>query len=382
MNKNPLSLLIFYRRNLMKLSPFLLISLFSVSLVICLVAFFDSWQDTAKFYNIALKKSATLFYDRESPTPLSLIKNNPSIQNIYPLKGAGEIPLKVLGGYINIIILGLNSKYLKPVMEYYDVRLKSGRLPKDNKNEIMVSEQIAKNKKWKLNSKIKLDEYDEVSYELVGILTGKTGIMFENCIYKNPKMDPQKIKKGYLITYKKGDQNYRNIAKSLENIEKVYEKTFKSYLYLDYWYEEREKPIKEVQKDINFMTNVSLVASIIVFCLISIFLNITYLQNRLGEFGLLLSLGLTKYQIIKKSFWENFWGIVISWFLGVLVANIFLNILYIFIFIPKGWFLNTLPVEALPLTIPIPLGMFICGFLVVFYKIQKLDPVEIIERRW
>lgn len=380
-DKNPLSFLIFYRRNLVKLSPFFLISLFSVFAIICFVAFFNSWQDTARFYNAIWKTSAILFYDRGSPDPIPLIAKKSFVQDIYPLQSEGEIGLKFLGGYANVRILGIKPEYLNPLMKYYDITLKTGRLPKENKNEIVASEQIVKNKKWKLNQKVRLYEDDEICFQLVGILTGKIGIGFYTS-KKSPKLDPQKIKKGYLITYNKKKLNYRDIAKSLENIERNYEKRFKCYLYLEYWNEEWEKPIKDIQKDINFVTNISLITSIIVFCLISIFLNVGYFQERLGEFGLLLSLGLTKYQIIKKSFWENFLGIGISWFLGILISNVFLNILYIFIFIPKGWFLNTFPVEALPKTLLIPLGMLICGFLVVIYKIKKLDPIEIIERRW
>lgn len=148
------------------------------------------------------------------------------------------------------------------------------------------------------------------------------------------------------------------------------------------WGEHVKEPMENVQKDIKFASNISLVVATIVFSLIAIFLNIVYFQDRLSEYGLLLSLGVSRFQIIKKSFSENFFIIIVSWIAGLLLSKIFLELMASFLFIPKGWFLDTFPVDVLPDTLPIPIGMLICGLLVVIYKIRKLDPVEIIEKRW
>lgn len=374
--KSPLSLLLFCRRNIVKLLPFLVITLFSVFAIITSTALLNSWNDTAQFYESFIKKSAIITYFSQFPNPTNLLKKNKSILNVYSIE-AGSDSVKLLGGYIPYMVIGVKKEDIKDIMKYYGVSIKYGRIFSPKAKEIILSEEIVKNKELELGKHLKEHLSD---FKLVGILEGKTALG----IYQ---YQPQKIANkrtnwvDKLVVFRKPSQYKENI-RELQKVQDEYTSKYRQHFSYWAWNESREKSIKEIQEDIQFMSNISLIISIVVFSLIAVFLNIVYFQDRVGEYGLLLSLGLSKFQIIKKAFWESFLSVFFSWVIGVVLSKVVLEILQEFVSTKKGWFLETFPIDALPNTIFIPLGMFICGLLVVIYKIQKLDPIEIIERRW
>jgi ABC-type antimicrobial peptide transport system permease subunit len=377
--KNPLSLLIFCQRNIVKILPFLIIVLFSVFAIIVSYSIFNSLIETTNFYSNLYKKCAIINYLSNQPDPLPIIKKGDRVAKIYDIELYGDY-IEVIFGEAVYPIIGVKKEDVKNIMRYFNVRLKSGKIFEDNEEVLLISEQIVKNKKYRIGKLFNRPRLQ--GYKIGGILEGETAMGLYP--YTPEKIDSNNrfwICK--LITFR-NPLEYRKNAKFILKNKAEYIRKYNAYLGCEGWDENEGvgKATKKLEHEIGFIANVSILVSMVVFSLIAISLNIVYFYQRITEYGLLLSLGLSKFQIIKKSFWENFFVIFISWIFGLLLSRISLEIMNWAIFVERGWKLNVFPFETLPYTIIIPLSMLISGFLVIIYKIQKLDPIEIIERRW
>lgn len=220
--KKPLSLLIFYKRNLVKLLPFLIIILFSVFTIITLNAFLNSFNDTLNFYMNFGKKSVIITSTDSSqfidPTPL-LIKDK-RILDVYEIESvAGQVKLM---GYIPYIIIAVSEQDVEKIMKYFGVVIKEGRIFKPNATgEILLSEEIVKNKGLRIN------EEELKGWKLVGILKGETALGI--CPYQSKK--EKGIWKEKLVTFKE-PVNYKDNIKIIEKVQDEYKLKYKcKFLY-------------------------------------------------------------------------------------------------------------------------------------------------------
>ena len=197
--------------------------------------------------------------------------------------------------------------------------LKEGReLTKDDSGKVLVHEELAKENNWTIGSKIKLKNFQngdatanskEVTLEIVGIFNGKlseqsTGVtsdLTENRIYMDYKTSQ--------ILIGKDESNaivHRAIftVKDPSKLEEVISRVKELLLKWDSMqlskneqvFEQVASPIQNFKSLMTLLTSSVFVLAVIVLFLILLFT----LRERIHEFGILMSVGISRKEIIAQ----------------------------------------------------------------------------------
>lgn len=199
------------------------------------------------------------------------------------------------------------------------LNLKEGRaLTKDDSGKVLVHEELAKENNWTVGSKIKLKNFQngdatanskEVTVEIVGIFNGKlseqsTGLtsdLTENRIYMDYKTSQTLIGKdeSNAIVHR-AIFTVKDPSKLDEVIAKVKELPLKwDSMQLsknEQVFEQVAAPIQNFKSLMTLLTSSVFVLAVIVLFLILLFT----LRERIHEFGILMSVGISRKEIIAQ----------------------------------------------------------------------------------
>ena len=199
------------------------------------------------------------------------------------------------------------------------LNLKEGRaLTKDDSGKVLVHEELAKENNWTVGSKIKLKNFQngdatanskEVTVEIVGIFNGKlseqsTGLtsdLTENRIYMDYKTSQSLIGKdeSNAIVHR-AIFTVKDPSKLEEVISRVKELPLKwDSMQLsknEQVFEQVAAPIQNFRSLMTLLTGSVFVLAVIVLFLILLFT----LRERIHEFGILMSVGISRKEIIAQ----------------------------------------------------------------------------------
>ena len=199
------------------------------------------------------------------------------------------------------------------------LNLKEGRaLTKDDSGKVLVHEELAKENNWTVGSKIKLKNFQngdatanskEVTVEIVGIFNGKlseqsTGLtsdLTENRIYMDYKTSQSLIGKdeSNAIVHR-AIFTVKDPSKLDEVIAKVKELPLKwdgmQLSKNEQVFEQVAAPIQNFKSLMTLLTSSVFVLAVIVLFLILLFT----LRERIHEFGILMSVGISRKEIIAQ----------------------------------------------------------------------------------
>ena len=197
--------------------------------------------------------------------------------------------------------------------------LKEGReLTKDDSGKVLVHEELAKENNWTIGSKIKLKNFQngdatanskEVTVEIVGIFNGKlseqsTGLtsdLTENRIYMDYKTSQSLIGKdeSNAIVHR-AIFTVKDPSKLDEVISRVKELPLKwdgmQLSKNEQVFEQVASPIQNFKSLMTLLTSSVFVLAVIVLFLILLFT----LRERIHEFGILMSVGISRKEIIAQ----------------------------------------------------------------------------------
>ena len=199
------------------------------------------------------------------------------------------------------------------------LNLKEGRaLTKDDSGKVLVHEDLAKENNWTVGSKIKLKNFQngdatasskEVTVEIVGIFNGKlseqsTGLtsdLTENRIYMDYKTSQSLIGKdeSNAIVHR-AIFTVKDPSKLEEVISRVKELPLKwdgmQLSKNEQVFEQVASPIQNFKSLMTLLTSSVFVLAVIVLFLILLFT----LRERIHEFGILMSVGISRKEIIAQ----------------------------------------------------------------------------------
>jgi ABC-type antimicrobial peptide transport system permease subunit len=123
------------------------------------------------------------------------------------------------------------------------------------------------------------------------------------------------------------------------------------------------------------------VVTVTVLSLATGLLNTIYFLQRMHEYGTLAAIGYRVSFLIRRTLAEAMALTLISWGVGLLMAQVFTIGLRAFIFEPRGFGLTSLNAQALYFTTPIPILIAIFSLFTVIRQFHRIDPVTIVEGR-
>ena len=278
------------------------------------------------------------------------------------------------------------------------LNLKEGRaLTKDDSGKVLVHEELAKENNWAVGSKIKLKNFQngdatasskEVTVEIVGIFNGKlseqsTGLtsdLTENRIYMDYKTSQ--------ILIGKDESNaivHRAIftVKDPSKLEEVISRVKELPLKWDSMqlskneqvFEQVAAPIQNFKSLMTLLTSSVFVLAVIVLFLILLFT----LRERIHEFGILMSVGISRKEIIAQILLELYTvaatSSIFALMLGSFVAKQFYTGLLSSDEIPiqvKSLFESSLPESSLLL------GLLTIGVVLIIIALAVLFSTAVI----
>ena len=278
------------------------------------------------------------------------------------------------------------------------LNLKEGRaLTKDDSGKVLVHEELAKENNWAVGSKIKLKNFQngdatasskEVTVEIVGIFNGKlseqsTGLtsdLTENRIYMDYKTSQTLIGKdeSNAIVHR-AIFTVKDPSKLEEVISRVKELPLKwdgmQLSKNEQVFEQVASPIQNFKSLMTLLTSSVFVLAVIVLFLILLFT----LRERIHEFGILMSVGISRKEIIAQILLELYTvaatSSIFALMLGSFVAKQFYTGLLSSDEIPiqvKSLFESSLPESSLLL------GLLTIGVVLIIIALAVLFSTAVI----
>ena len=238
--------------------------------------------------------------------------------------------------------------------------LKEGRsLTKDDSGKILVHEELAKENNWTVGSKIKLKNFQngdttanskEVTVEIVGIFNGKlseqsTGLtsdLTENRIYMDYKTSQSLIgKEGSNAIVHRAIFTVKDPSALEEVISRVKEVPLKwDEMQLsknEQVFEQVASPIQNFKSLMTLLTSSVFVLAVIVLFLILLFT----LRERIHEFGILMSVGISRKEIIAQILLELYTVAATSSIFALMLGS----------FVAKQFYTGLLSSDEIPLQV-------------------------------
>ena len=274
------------------------------------------------------------------------LEEDDEIQSVY----LDKVFITGVTGRISTHCFFVTPSTLEYICKVNNVDIIDGTMPQEGTNEIILSEDIAKNKGLKIGNSIGKeiipDEGLIGSYRIVGLFKANGIFSVGDASYYKTK-NPDTYA-GYLIP--RGKEELSEDGKSVD--------------YTICSYESESEDIDKYGE----MLNISLIVVIYIFT-----------SQRKKEFGILMAVGFTKGMVMKKSLFEigvlNFLGLIIGAVLSF-SAGTLLNSCY---FTPMGQSLSVIKgVYILPAVILTILNV-IFSALIIITIVRKVDVIKIIE---
>ncbi|MBV9792222.1 MAG: ABC transporter permease, partial [Chloroflexi bacterium] len=370
--RNPLSLGLYYRRNHRRIAPvmsILVLSFFDVALPVVIVdeittsptkvlGFFNQvalvWPNGREGYNTLDSGRLRQLKGYTAMYPVSLQWTTwPSL--------VGETP-----GATNV--LGLTASDMQPVLGHLGNQLSAGRLPSPYSAEIAMYAPIAQRRQLKIGDKIDTNtQYEQLNepFVLVGLIDGPAPMSIisrEYLAHTSPTHQDSHTDSGWVIFPQKTDAitpGYPTLEAELQRLPQEQ--------FVVRSYGTQQGFIGDFTNSLNTILIVLILTIVTVLSLAVGLLNYVYIIRRTGEFGVLLALGLTRGQLMRRAGLETLTMIVVAWIIGLALAETLCRIANVTLFDQQGVNMTALSLRMALHMLPVAiLGSASC-FLTMFW---------------
>lgn len=373
---NPLSTFKYIKNNTFKILPILM----SIMVGVLLIYFYSLInKSTVELTKITatniFSKYTTVASNNAETIPkdyLDKITNDNNVGHIVPLIGEyGYLQYSGFLGGMSIDVLNFYEKDISGVITTLDMKLIQGRLPRSNKNEIIIPE------KYALQNKLKTGDYigSEVSdsYEIEGKfkVSGITdGPVMLAVISDNKNNIPRSAVMKHSIAF------YVENVKDKSLINYLSENTPKSILIKDYY--SISTQMDEIMKPMNSLSYMLNMIIIVVLCISLGNLNYINFLNRKYEFGVLLAIGYKKSTLYFKLWKENATVCLIGYVAGILLTTLITFILNLAVLYPTGKFIPLWSISGAKVALFIPIIVSFLSLIAPIKELRKTDPIDVI----
>ncbi|MGL4774336.1 MAG: ABC transporter permease [Clostridium sp.] len=295
------------------------------------------------------------------------VKKNENVEAVIPIKD--EALLRYSGpGVLSISkVYYLDEEEEESFIKNQKLELVDGHLPRKGKKEVVLHEDLMKNRGFKLGDKIEknynLSDSLPKEYEIVGVLRGDGMINIaqlerENVGYKGCFVFPKDGKLQEMNEFLNGLENENLVVKDIDEIEEDY---------------------KAGMMDLEIMDVISILSMVIMTITVGISKYTEFLGRR-EEIGVLNAIGYNKNIILKRSFCEVAFINITSFLIGLCVAIVVGVILKNYYWEPIGF--TGLIIIGKGVVMAVILTLFTTLFTIIPINniIRKLDCITIIER--
>lgn len=381
----PLSIFTYYLKNKRKVIPVVLIIALSILGITATAAFTgainrDIEQQLSFFknyYTVTLKSTAS------EATRSGVEQKITSLSGVdHWFKGSLKTTdTPSLFGTSFAYVFFLPKEYQTQFLKTMSADIAVGELPEASANTVALSQNLLLRKQLQLHDhigqKINKEDFLNGDYEIVGEISSPGNFPFgigDIAVL-------QQENSAYIITYfihpqateaTTVDQAVQDLSKALSGDEVLEIKTAKTVAFESI---NQFRVLDMILWALNVVT-------IVVIALSISFLNIIFFMQRANEFGLLAALGYSRGYIVRKTIAESVGMVVVGWLVGVVLAEAVYTIINATVFNAAGvQGLTIFEWRTILFSLPVPIAVIIVSGITVLWKLMRLDPIAIIERR-
>ena len=385
---SPLSPLVYFRRNTSRALPMGLVIVLAVFLIAGVTVLANAIDLTVRtIYRYTEYFTYVLPQQRFREVPEAqrlIVQSDPRVERT--MEGAFFLcNIKTVMGRLPFVVLGVPEDDRDYLMQRMETPLIAGRLPAEGMPEAVLSEPMVENKKLKLGDNVVsptevggMATAAPVPVKLVGILKGPVWVGFTSRSFctsyflLNPRCT--------LYTWKDVNQRDALNRAMMPVTDKSKGKLSPNEVQLL----SKENLITEVRESLEslyLIMGVVTAAVIFAITLMSGMLANIYFTQRLSEFGVLAAIGYSRPSLIGRVLAETALLNVAGWIVGAASTALLMRFLGESVFRSRGLFLDPFDLDAYAHTIPVPICITLFSVATIAYRLAKLDPVTIIERR-
>lgn len=356
------------------------LTVFSIYFVTSLV---QSIFSTVEYSNIACLNDFSFVYPVGGSSFLQnetveKIKNDDSVENAYPILLEYTVINNIFGttsGYVAF----MEEADIREIFDDFSLTVTEGRLPEENSYELIMHEDMLKNKGLSVGdtfgSAVDDGEPIEGTYTITGAFSGNSYMAFGTKSYKQKELeelglDFKNTTFGLLVT-PKADLDAMNTMLDTMSHDEAAAMTL---LYA-------QKTLKDNVSSIKFlMFVIVIVIAVSISAAVCIVLETIY-NDRMEEFGILYAIGYKKSWLFRNIIAEIVVLVFISWILGLILSYGVLSLVAKSVFEPMGQMLSIVSIQSLLYTIIVMAVFVVVTILVTILKFAKKDLIAIIEMR-
>ena len=271
-----------------------------------------------------------------------------------------------------VSVFSLSQEDMTYMMTKLGLTIKEGRLPQNNKDEIVMNDRLLKNKGLNMGDEIgypvnEKEKSLEKTYRIVGVLEGSSMIALTSL--SDQSYDSGFFEKGLLVFHKEGKGSQSNAFLSLLPKDEVYTQTYQKA------YDSQQKDLKDIQRYMNILV-------VLLIIVISITMgNASYIHTfqRRYEYALLYSIGYSPLWILWKTIREVFLTCFLGYLAGMISTLLIAGMMYLCLFYPQGLIWKLFLPDALLQTLIIPIFVSMFCILPISRMLRRVDPIHVIE---
>lgn len=356
------------------------LTVFSIYFVTSLV---QSIFSTVEYSNIACPNDFSFVYPVGGSSFLSdetveKIQKDDSVKKAYPILLEYTVINNIFGttsGYVAF----MDEADIGEIFDDYSLTVTEGRLPQENSYELIMHEDMLKNKGLSVGdtfgSAVDDGEPIEGTYTITGAFSGNSYMAFGTKSYKQKELeelglDFKNTTFGLLVTPKTDLDAMNTMLDTMSHDEAA-------AMTLSY----AQKTLKDNVSSIKFLMGVIvIVIAVSISAAVCIVLETTY-NDRMEEFGILYAIGYKKSWLFRNIIAEIVVLVFISWILGLILSYGVLSLVAKSVFEPMGQMLSIVSIQSLLYTIIVMVVFVVVTILVTILKFAKKDLIAIIEMR-
>ena len=356
------------------------LTVFSIYFVTSLV---QSIFSTVEYSNIACLNDFSFVYPVGGSSFLSdetveKIQKDDSVKKAYPILLEYTVINNIFGttsGYVAF----MDEADIGEIFDDYSLTVTEGRLPQENSYELIMHEDMLKNKGLSVGdtfgSAVDDGEPIEGTYTITGAFSGNSYMAFGTKSYKQKELeelglDFKNTTFGLLVTPKTDLDAMNTMLDTMSHDEAA-------AMTLSY----AQKTLKDNVSSIKFLMGVIvIVIAVSISAAVCIVLETTY-NDRMEEFGILYAIGYKKSWLFRNIIAEIVVLVFISWILGLILSYGVLSLVAKSVFEPMGQILSIFSIQSLFYTIIVMAVFVVVTILVTILKFAKKDLIAIIEMR-
>ena len=367
----PLSSFNYIKSNVKKVLPSFISTILSVFLIFIFGLLLYGSVETFDKVGTNIFKKGTIIYSNSDENPLSdkmreYIYNDDNVKDIIPMIGTNNsFNHNAAFGNVGINSNIFYSEDVETVLKNFDIKLLEGAIPGNNKDEILLPEEMVKQYNLKVGDYIdnKTNKSIRVAktYKLVGITKGNVWIPIV-CDVGNLKRE-EALKYGIMFFFK--DTNNMKINDKIIDL--------KENNVVIQEYKTIKDEIDQMIKGINLLYIFLDIVIILVLIISLSNLNYIVFLNRKNEFAILETIGISKSKLKKKLFKENFLVCLIGFVVGILINMFITFILNVTIWEPKGQHLAIFRLTSFLVALIVPVTVSIFSMISSIKELKKLN---------